>query len=70
MFGKILNGEMIINDLGKIANEFWVQIPYHFPYAILHEHIVMPNHVHGIIELSHNKGSRHVVTLQGGGEIP
>ncbi len=50
-FGKIENEEMILNDAGKIANECWMEIPKHFPHAILHEHIVMPNHVHGIIEL-------------------
>ena len=42
---------MILNDAGKIANECWLDIPNHFPNAVLHEHIVMPNHVHGIIEL-------------------
>lgn len=52
LFGKIADGEMILNDAGKIANEFWLQIPNHFPNVILHEHIVMPNHVHGIIELA------------------
>jgi len=43
---------MILNDAGKIANECWLNIPEHFPNAVLHEHVVMPNHVHGIIELS------------------
>ncbi len=47
---------MILNDAGNIANECWLEIPKHFPNAILHEHIVMPNHVHGIIELSGNVG--------------
>ncbi|MBC7884508.1 MAG: hypothetical protein H7X99_03490 [Saprospiraceae bacterium] len=51
-FGKIENGDMILNDAGKNADECWLEIPKHFPNAILHEYIVMPNHVHGIIELS------------------
>src|ERR1035437_2956012 len=46
-----LQPEMILNDAGKIANECWLEIPNHFPNAVLHEHIVMPNHVHGMIEL-------------------
>ena len=64
-FGKIENGEMILNDAGKIADECWMEIPKHFPNAVLHEHIVMPNHVHGIIELVNdaNVGTRHVVSL-------
>jgi len=51
IFGKIVDGEMILSDTGNIANEYWLNIPEHFPNVKLHEHIVMPNHVHGIIEL-------------------
>jgi len=58
LFGEI-DQEMILNDAGKIANEYWMDIPKHFPNAVLHEHIVMPNHVHGIIELIEN-GSKYV----------
>lgn len=45
---------MVLNDIGKIANDCWLEIPNHFPNAVLHEHIIMPNHVHGIIELVNN----------------
>jgi len=51
LFGKIENHEMILNDAGKIANECWLEIPQHFLNVILHEHIIMPNHIHGIIEI-------------------
>ena len=54
LFGKIENDEMILNDAGKIADECWLEIPKHFPNAVLHEYIVMPNHVHGIVELQTN----------------
>ena len=50
-FGSIENGRMCLTDIGKIANEFWKEIPKHFPFVILDEFIVMPNHVHGIIEI-------------------
>ena len=65
LFGKIVDGKMILNDPGKIANECWLEIPEHFPNAVLHEHIVMPNHVHGIIELKRNDsvGTSHVMSL-------
>ena len=48
------NPIMILNDAGKIADECWMEIPKHFPNAVLHEHIVMPNHVHGVIELTND----------------
>ena len=50
LFGEVVNGEMVLNDAGRVAKACWLNIPEHFPNAILHEHIVMPNHVHGIIE--------------------
>ena len=57
LFGEIIDEKMILNDAGKIANECWNQIPEHFPNTILHEYIVMPNHIHGIIEImeTHDK---------------
>jgi REP element-mobilizing transposase RayT len=42
---------MILNDTGKIAQQCWLEIPQHFPHAELHEYVVMPNHIHGIVEL-------------------
>ena len=36
-------------EIGKIAREFWGQIPQHFPFVELDEFIVMPNHIHGIL---------------------
>jgi hypothetical protein len=64
--GIIENHKMILNDIGNIADAFWQAIPEHFPHVVLHEHIVMPNHVHGIIELtnivtSHDGWPRHGV---------
>jgi putative transposase len=52
LFGKIENGEMLLNDAGKNTNECWLQIPEHFPQIKLHGHIIMPNHIHGIIEIT------------------
>jgi hypothetical protein len=51
LFGEITNGKMALNDVGIIAANYWLEIPGHFPHAELHEYIIMPNHVHGIIEI-------------------
>ncbi len=37
--------------LGFIADEFWKRIPEHFSFIILDEHIVMPDHLHGILHI-------------------
>ena len=51
LFGIVVDGEMIMNDAGKMADKCWMEIPNHFPNVVLHEYVIMPNHVHGIIEL-------------------
>ena len=51
MFGEIKNEQMYLNLAGKVAEKCWLDIPAHFPHVILHEHVIMPNHIHGIIEL-------------------
>ena len=51
LFGKIKNGEMVLNDAGCIADECWLEITNHFPNVVLREFVVMPNHIHGIVEL-------------------
>ena len=48
-FGEIVNDEMYLNEIGKIADKFWGEIPDHFQNVELGEFVVMPNHVHGII---------------------
>lgn len=48
LFGEIREGEMILNDVGRIAERCWFAIPEHFPFIELDEFIVMPNHMHGI----------------------
>ncbi|MBP7283893.1 MAG: hypothetical protein KBA66_20070 [Leptospiraceae bacterium] len=50
-FGKIQSDNIELSDIGEIADLFWREIPLHFRNAILDEHIIMPNHLHGIIEL-------------------
>lgn len=57
LFGEIVNEEMQLNELGKIADECWRAIPEHFPNVELGAYVVMPNHVHGIIEITDGRGT-------------
>lgn len=54
LFGAVAARKMILNEPGKIADKCWNEIPDHFLDAVLHEYVVMPNHIHGIIELTTN----------------
>ena len=51
LFGVIVNGQVVLNEAGRVAEGCWRDIPKHFPQAGVDEHVIMPNHVHGIIEL-------------------
>jgi REP element-mobilizing transposase RayT len=48
-FGQIVNGETAVTPVGQSARDCWREIPAHFPFVLLGEFVVMPNHVHGII---------------------
>jgi len=73
-FGKIISGEMQINDFGKVVLHCWQQLPNHFVNTALDAFIVMPNHIHGIIHITNYPvGARHaspdekVINLNPGG---
>src|SRR5690554_1246824 len=51
LFGEIENGEMICNEYGKIATTEWINTESIRDNIRLHEYIIMPNHIHGIIEI-------------------
>ena len=51
IFGVIRNNIMHLNKYGHIVDTLWREIPLHFPKAELDEHIIMPNHIHGIINI-------------------
>jgi putative transposase len=41
--------EMHASEIGKIAFDYWMKIPEHFPFVIPDEFQLMPDHLHGII---------------------
>jgi REP element-mobilizing transposase RayT len=48
-FGNIITGQIQLSPIGKIAQQFWADIPNHFQYVYIDAYIIMPNHVHGIV---------------------
>lgn len=47
-----LSLQMILNEYGLIAEKQWFWLQEQYPYVILHAFVVMPNHIHGIIEIN------------------
>jgi REP element-mobilizing transposase RayT len=49
LFGEIVNGEMKLSNYGKIADECWRAVHYHFSTIDLGTYVFMQNHVNVII---------------------
>ena len=50
-FGKIKNNKVLLSGKGKIAKKHWKEIPKHYPQIFLDEFCIMPNHIHGLIQI-------------------
>ncbi|WP_293732333.1 transposase [uncultured Parabacteroides sp.] len=57
IFGEINNGEMILNDNGKIIEKTWLDLPNHNPHIELNIFCIMPNHIHAVIEITAHVGA-------------
>ena len=64
LFGNINDGEMTTNEAGLVVEKCWKEIPDHFPQVILDCFVVMPNHIHGIIEIRDTVGAKNLLPLQ------
>jgi hypothetical protein len=53
-FGEIIHNKMILSEIGNLTNEYWYEIPEHFPFVKLGAFIAMPNHIHGIVIIDKN----------------
>ncbi|UMX47737.1 MAG: hypothetical protein L7H18_04835 [Candidatus Nealsonbacteria bacterium DGGOD1a] len=58
LFGSIADAKMELNKAGEIVNNCWYEIPKHYPFVILDEFVVMPNHFHGIIIIQNREWKR------------
>ncbi|MDP3028878.1 MAG: transposase [Deltaproteobacteria bacterium] len=49
LFGDVVDGEMRLNEAGRMTIKTWIGLTDRFPFIELDEFVVMPNHMHGII---------------------
>lgn len=63
-FGEIVDGQMQLNQLGQLAEKYWLEIPQHFSFIELGNFVVMPNHTHGILIIDKMDAVLPVETLQ------
>ena len=60
---------MQLLDIGKIALKYWQQIPKHFPFVLLDEYIIMPNHIHGILVIDKPVETQNFASLRNGNKF-
>ena len=61
-FGKVENGKMVLNDLGKVVEDEWIKTKNVRQNVDLDYHVIMPNHFHGILIIKDVETSRRDVS--------
>ena len=54
LFGDIKDGDLKLNDVGKMIKKCWEQMAILFPALSINEFVVMPDHFHAIVDISLN----------------
>jgi putative transposase len=63
LFGKIKNGDMILNDIGQMVHDVWANLPERHSGFENDSFVIMPNHVHGILIKRIENGLTPAVSL-------
>jgi putative transposase len=53
LFGEVIEGDMYLNNLGLIARNEWINTAKVRKNCAVHDFIIMPDHLHGIIEIQY-----------------
>ena len=56
---KNINIEMKLKPIGKIVEKIWYKIPKIYSNTKLHSFVIMPDHIHGIIEICNNNNNNN-----------
>jgi len=56
LFGGVVNGQMVLNELGRILELVWESLSTRFP-IIINTYQIMPNHFHAIIIIDNPVGA-------------
>ena len=65
LFGEIVNGEMRLNEAGRVVADEWINTAEIRDEIELDEWVVMPNHFHGILVITVGRGDRRVAPMNG-----
>lgn len=51
VFGEIFGGKVVLGNAGQLVAESWQRLPLRFPAITMDGFVVMPNHLHGIVQI-------------------
>jgi putative transposase len=60
LFGIIMEGEMVLNEAGRMVLKWWNELPNKFPSTTLDAFVIMPNHFHGVIFIHETATGKHM----------
>lgn len=60
-FGEIVDGTMRMSEIGKYAEEQFLNVTSYYPYAEIPVFIVMPNHIHAIVVIDNRPPRRDAI---------
>jgi putative transposase len=63
-FGDVVDKKVELSPLGRIVEEAWLALSSRIFGIRLHAHVVMPNHIHGIVEIVHQKMAQQAAPRQ------
>lgn len=61
LFGNIIEDSIILNDVGKIILKEWLNTENVRKNIVLHDFVIMPNHIHCIIEILYNNVDKDIL---------
>ncbi|MHB8712140.1 MAG: transposase [Trichloromonadaceae bacterium] len=59
LFGEVVDGEMMLNDAGRLVTAIWDSLPLRYQGLEVDAFVTMPNHIHGIIVINDPVGAIH-----------
>lgn len=59
LFGTVEQRRIVLSEIGEWVQAGWHEIPAHHPHAVLHAFVVMPDHLHGIVEITPDSDAPH-----------
>ena len=65
VFGNIRNEAVELTRCGEIVREQWLWLQQQYPYVMLDDFVVMPNHIHGIVNIVDSVGDGRDRPLHG-----